>query len=77
MSAPQGLQSIQKVCQQKTQLYFSYKLVININIQTGFWSSVICEIPAVPRKAFESADCDTMYTIYLLFCSQLADANGF
>ena len=27
-------------------------------------------IPAVPRKGFGSADCDTIYTIYLSLCAQ-------
>ena len=34
-------------------------------------------IPAVPRKAFSSADSDTIYIIYLFLCTQSADANAF
>ena len=34
-------------------------------------------LPAVPRKAFTSADCDTVYTIYLSLCPQSADASAF
>ena len=33
--------------------------------------------PAVPRKVFGSADCDTIYTNYISFCTQTADPNPF
>ena len=35
------------------------------------------QIQPVPRKAFWSADCDTIYTIYLFLCTQSADPNAF
>ena len=31
----------------------------------------------LPSKAFASADCDTICTIYLSLCTQSADANAF
>ena len=34
-------------------------------------------IPAVPRKWFGSADCDTIYIIYKSFCTQTADPIHF
>ena len=33
-------------------------------------------IPAVPWKGFGSADCGTIYTIYLFLCTQPADSSG-
>ena len=30
------------------------------------------EVPVVPRKAFTSAECDTIYSIYQSLCSQSA-----
>ena len=35
------------------------------------------EAQCVPRKGLRSADCSTIYTIYLSFCSQSADPNPF
>ena len=34
-------------------------------------------VPAFPRKAFASVNCDTVYTIYESLCTQSADANVF
>ena len=34
-------------------------------------------LPAVPQKRFGSADCDTIYTIYVSLCTQTADPNPF
>ena len=35
------------------------------------------KLPAVPRKWFGSAVCDTLYTIYPSLCTQSADPNHF
>ena len=35
------------------------------------------DVPAVHRKGFVSADCDTIYTIHLSLCTQSADPNSF
>ena len=41
-------------------------------------SCAVAYIPAVPRKRFGSADCNTIYTINLsIFCTQIADPNPF
>ena len=34
-------------------------------------------IPAVPRKGLGSADCDSIYTIYISLCTQTADPIPF
>ena len=34
-------------------------------------------LPAVPQKRFGSADCDTIYTIYVSLWTQTADPNPF
>ena len=35
------------------------------------------KLPAVPRKGFWSADCDTIYNILLFLCTQTADPKPF
>ena len=38
---------------------------------------IVYYIPAVPRKWFVPTDYDTIYTMYLSFCTQTADPNHF
>ena len=35
------------------------------------------QVPVVPRKGFGSADCDTIYNIYISLCTRLADLCPF
>ena len=44
-------------------------------IETFWETNVRRQTPAVPRKC--SADCDTIYTIFLSLSSQTADPNPF
>ena len=48
-----------------------------ISLYTGGLSfiDILCMIQPLHQKAFGSADCDTIYTIYLSLCSQSADPN--
>ena len=45
--------------------------------QENIWRKKLSFGQSVPRKAFGSADCDALYTIYLSFCTQPADPNAF
>ena len=50
-----------------------YNFFVAMRESNLFWQSTY--IPVVPRKWFRSADCDTIYTIYLSRCTQSADPN--
>ena len=41
------------------------------------YSSKYCNVPAVSRKRFGSANCHPIYTIHLSLCTQTADLNPF
>ena len=55
-----------------------YDIHIIYNLLIYLWLIGFCSIiPAVTRKGFGSADCDTIYTLYQSLCTQSANPNPF